>query len=160
MHYAFLDEAGDVGSATGATTTVVVAVVVVAHPERLRKAVTRTRKALRRTLRTLPELKASRVAPRLIQKLLRRAVEIGFQAIAVVVDKRTVPMPDDPDDLYRRACIQAVRAVLTRFGPVTLTVDRRYTRAALRTRLNQALHAGVAGIAPLVDIVHRDSRQE
>lgn len=160
MNHGFLDEAGDVGLTSGATSTVIVVVVVVAHPERVRKAVTKTRKSLGRSLRLLPELKASALDPRLTSKLLTHAVKIGFDAVAVVIDKRIVPIPEDPEDLYRRACVRAVQEVLTRFGPLTLTIDRRYTTEKLRIRLNRMIETGIEGTTQLLSITHVESQQE
>lgn len=88
MKYGFLDESGDVGYTREAGNNLVVVIVVVGHPERLRKAVTKTRKDLSRSFDVLPELKAADSDPRLVRKLLTHAVKIGFDAVAWALFQR------------------------------------------------------------------------
>jgi hypothetical protein len=161
VKYGFLDESGDVSYAPGAADNLVVAVVVVGHPERLRKAVVRTRKGLGKRFRTLPELKATRDAPRLVEKLLVRVIDIGFDAVAVVADKRRIVPPEDPEALYRQVCARAVREALTRFGSLSLTLDRRYTAARQQHQLGAALVAcleNMEGVALAIE--YEDSQKE
>lgn len=101
MKYGFLDEAGDVAYAAGATATFI-------------KAVVKARKAWRQILQNAPELKAAHNIPRITETLLRHAVEIGFDAVAVVVDKGKISQPENPEELYRLACGRAVREALVR----------------------------------------------
>lgn len=122
-----------------ATATFIVVVVVVGSPERLGKAVVKTRKAWRRHVRGMSELKASHQPVRLTETLLEHAVKIGFDAVAVVVDKSRVAQPNDPEELYRTACGQALREALERFGSLSLKLDRRYTSARPQHLLTQAL---------------------
>lgn len=160
MKYGFLDEAGDVGYTAGATDTFIVAVVVVGNSERLRKAVTKTRKLLGKSLRDLPELKAAGNDPRLVQKLLLHAVRIGFEAVAVVIDKKQFPRLLDPEDLYRYACTRAVRQVVEQFGPLSLMVDRRYKTKRLRDQLDQALKDGIGDLGIPLSVQHEDSQRD
>jgi len=139
VKYGFLDEAGDVAYTARATATFIVVVVVVGNPERLGKAVVKTRKAWRRHVRGMSELKASHQPVRLTGALLQHAVEIGFDAVAVVVDKSKTARPDNPEGLYRLACGRAVREALDRFGSLSLMLDRRYTSARPQHLLKQEL---------------------
>jgi len=160
VRYGFLDESGDVGYTRKAGDNLVVVIVVVGHPERLRKAVTKTRKDLSRGFDVLPELKAADSDPRLVRKLLTHAVKIGFDAVAVIINKRRFPRPRDFEDLYRYACARATREAVERFGLLTLTVDRRYTKKKLRDRLNQAITTGIKGLGIPLTIQHEDSKKE
>jgi len=160
VRYGFLDEAGDVGYGAGASGKFIVVVVVVGHAERLRKAVTKTRKALVRHLRDLPEMKATHNTPRVNEKLLTRAVEIGFDAVAVVINKGFFPRPQDSEDLYRYACARAVREALERFGPLTVTLDKRDKTEERRRRLDRAIHAVVEDLDTPLKLQHVESHQE
>ena len=160
MRYGFLDESGDVAYTLEAGNTLIVAVVVASHPEALRKAVTKTRKALGKRARNLPELKAADSDPRLVQKLLTHAVGIGFDAVGVVLDKRQIPEPDDPEELYREACAVAVREVVRQWGSVSVVLDRRYTKRQLREKLEQALEGGVEDLGITMILRHEDSTRE
>ena len=161
MNYGYLDESGDVGYVTGSSGHLVIAVVVVGRPDRLRNAVTRTRKSLGKRLRDIPELKATHDAPRPVEKLLARAVETGFEAVAVVIDKRKIAPPEDPEELYRISCARVVLEALERFGSLSLTLDRRYTASRQQHQLREALVAslgGMRGVALMVE--YGDSKKE
>lgn len=162
MKYGFLDEAGDTGYTAGATDHFIVVVIVVGHPKRLRKAVTKTRKSLTKPLRSLPELKATQNTLRYTQKLLGHAVRIGFDAVAMVIDKRRFPQPRDHEDLYRYACARVVRESVSRFGSLTLTLDKRYTTPDLRRQLNDAIVREVEHLKESMVLVieHEDSKDE
>ena len=72
MKYGFLDEAGDVGVGPRSSRVLVVAVVLTASPQSLRREVKRFRTRLRKKKQQLPELKASRSAPAWNRKRLER----------------------------------------------------------------------------------------
>ena len=160
MRYGFLDEAGDVGYGVRSSGKFIVAVVVVGHPERLGKAVTKTRKALGKRLRNIPEMKAAGGDPRLTQKLLTRAVEIGFDAVAVVIDKALFPRPLDAEDLYRYACARAVREALERFGPLTVTLDKRDKMEERRRMLDRVIEAVAEELDIPLKLQHVESHRE
>ena len=154
MEFGFLDEAGDVAYSQGATSHFIVAVVVVGHPERLRKAVVRTRRTFGRQLKGASELKASHNVPRITERLLQHAARIGFESVAVVADKRLFSPPSDPEDLYRTACARAAREALQHFGALSLTLDRRYTSLKLQRRLDEALVASMADLEGVTLAIH------
>lgn len=160
MRYGFLDESGDAAYTDEAGDNLVVVVVVVGHPERLRKVVTKARKGLGRGLGVLPELKAADSDPRLVGKLLTCASKIGFEAVAVVIHKSTFPRPQDSESLYRYACARAAREAVERFGLSSLTMDRRYTKRKLRDRLDQAITSGLRDLGVNLAIHHEDSKKE
>lgn len=161
MKYGFLDESGNVGRGPGSSSHLIVAVVVVGNPERLRKAVVKTRKAFSRQVKEAAELKAMQNDPRITERLLTHAVEVGFEAIGVVADKSKFPSLLHPEDLYRSVCARAVREVLTRFGALSLTIDQRYTARKLQRQMDQMLTACIQdmrGIALAFN--YQDSRRE
>ena len=161
MRYGFLDEAGDVGYSAGAAGHFVVVVMVVGNPDGLRKAVKKVRRDFGRHLKTASELKAAQNAPRITRRLLTRAVEAGFEALAVIVDKRKTAPPADPEDLYRDTCARAVREALERFGSLTLTLDKRYTTFKLQNQLNDTLAACMEGMSGIALATHyEDSERE
>jgi len=160
VKYGFLDEAGDVGYTRGASNHFLTVVVVVGQPDRLRKAVTRTRKSLGKQLRNIPELKAARGNMRIVEKLLLQADRTGFEAIAVIIDKRRFPRPRELEDLYRYACSRVVREALVRFGALLLTLDKRYTNPELRRRLDFFLAHGIEDLGTTLAIEHEDSAAE
>jgi len=160
VKYGFLDEAGDVGYADRSSTHLLTVVVVVDQPDLLRKAVARTRRSLGKRLRNIPELKGARGNVRIVEKLLRQADRAGFDAVSVIVDKRRFPRPQILEDLYRYACTQVVREALKRFGPLSLTLDKRYTNPELRQRLNSSLATGVEDLGTTLAIEHADSATE
>jgi len=53
--WAFADETGDVGRALGSSRYLIVAIVLTRNPRSLRKTVTKTRKHLRKKLKSIPE---------------------------------------------------------------------------------------------------------
>lgn len=158
--YGFLDESGNTRYGSTDSRFLIVSLVVVGYPERLRKAVTKTRKSLGKRLRDLPELKAATGDPRVVHKLLGRAVEIGFDAVAVILDKNSFPQPLEPEDLYRYACSTVVRAALERCGPLSLILDKRYKTDRQRQQLEQAIRTGVEDADMIRDILHEESHKE
>jgi hypothetical protein len=160
VRYGFLDESGDVAYTAEAGNTLVVAVVVANHPDALRKAVTKTRKALGKRARHLPELKAADSDPRLVRKLLTHAVGMGFEAVGVILDKRQILEPEDPEELYRETCAVAIREIVQRWGSVSVILDRRYTKRQLREKLERVLEDGVESLGHTMVLRHEDSTRE
>ena len=160
MKHGFLDEAGDVGYARGASNHFLTVVVVVGQPDPLRRAVARTRKSLGKRLRNIPELKAARGTVRIVEKLLQQANRTDFDAVAVIIDKRRFPRPQVLEDLYRYACSRVVREALIQFGALSLTLDKRYTNPELRRRLDFFLAHGIEDLGTTLAINHEDSATE
>jgi len=161
VKYGFLDESGNVGRGPGSSAHLIVVVVVVGNPERLRKAVVKTRKAFSQQVKDAPELKAIQNTPRITQRLLTHAVEVGFDAVGVVANKSKFTSLVHPEELYRNVCSRVVREVLTRFGSLSLTIDQRYTARKLQHQMDQMFTACVQdmrGIALAFN--YQDSRRE
>ena len=126
----------------------------------MRKAVARTRRSLGKRLRSIPEFKAARGNVRMVEKLLQQANRTSFDAIALIIDKRRFPRPQNLEDLYRYACVHVVREALIRFGSLFLTLDKRYTNPELRRRLDFFLVHGVEDLGTTLAIEHEDSATE
>jgi len=159
MKYGYLDEAGDVGRTEGASRHLVVALVVVANPEPLRKSVTRTRKSLGKKLKQIPEFKAKHTPKRITAKLLRRVVEAESEIVAAILDKQQVTQPEDPEDWYRGLCAQVIQQCIARHPLLHLVVDQRYTNPTLRQRLVEAIVGGIT-LPHAISFEHADSTQE
>ncbi len=159
MKYGYLDEAGDVGRTEGASRHLIVAVVV-ANPEPLRQAVTRTRKSLGKKLKQIPEFKAKHTPKRITAKLLRRVGGAEAEIVAVILDKQQVTQPEDPEDWYRGLCTQVIQQCLARHPTLHLVVDQRYTNPTLRQRLVEAIVGGITQQHAIISLEHADSTQE
>ncbi len=160
MVFGYLDESGDVGLTTVSGRFLVVALIVTPQPEKLRRAISKTRKSLGKHLQNLPEFKAADSDIRVTQKLLDHAVKIGFGAMVGVVDKTKQNYRDDLEDLYRIACARIVEEALMKFGALTVTFDRRYTKPTLRDQLEQVIGLQVENLGRTLIIRHEDSRRE
>ncbi|MBM4422466.1 MAG: DUF3800 domain-containing protein [Chloroflexi bacterium] len=154
------DEAGDTGSSGYSSRYLVVAGIVCASLEPLRRLVARTRKTLGKKLRNVPELKARHSTPRLTAQFLGRIAELDIEIFAAGLDKRAVPRPQDPEDWYRRAYAEAVRQALAHHEQITLTMDNRYTKAALRDKLVQFIAAYSQRSGTALTFVYADSHRE
>ena len=160
MKHSFLDEAGDVGRAKGATRYLIVVAIITGNPHWLRKAVIKTRKGLRKKLKQIPELKAKRTPKKVVAKLLRYIATLNVEIVAVVLDKESRPYPSDPEDLYRTTCARAVRRCLERHPRLALTLDKRYTNQRLRDKQEQVIAEEVGDLSAFLLLKHSESGQE
>jgi len=159
--YGVLDEAGDVGHAEGSSRYLVVAIVVVSNVNVLRKAVARVRKSIHKRRRDIPEFKAFKTDPRLTRRLLHNLAQLDCEIIAMVIEKQPRKAPDDTEDLYRRVCACAVRQCLERHPQLSLYVDRRYTKPALREKWNRVVLEKLGDLQRVIlSIEHSASEEE
>jgi len=163
--WAFADETGDVGRVFGSSRYLIVAVILTRNPRSLRKTVTKTRKHLRKKLKSIPELKAKRTPKKIVARFLRYIAELDIEIVAVILDKHTAPTYPEPEEWYRLVCAEAVRHCLEQYAWLKLAVDRRYTNENLRDRLEQSILVGAASTSErttvgLIRIEHSDSVQE
>ena len=160
MKYGFLDEAGDVGYSEKSSRFLLIVILLTDHPQKLRRAVAKIRKGLGRKLKELPELKAYATPRRIVEKLLRMIAQMDVEIVASVVDKRGIRRPSDPEDLYRGACVEAIRACLRRAPNLSLYLDKRYTNRKLRDRQNQSIAEGIADMGATLVLQHIESERE
>ena len=154
------DETGDTGRRAGSSRYLVVAGIICANLEPLRKAIGRTRKSLGKELRHIPELKAWHTPPKITQQLLGRIAALEVEICAAILDKHSVKVADDAEDWYRRVYTEAVRQALAHHAHVTVTMDKRYTKMALQDKLTQAIVAGAQRPGVTLSFVYADSQKE
>ena len=158
MHYAYLDESGDVAPFSG-SRFLVVAMLVTESPRAIELHVKRARQSLGRKARQ-DELKATWSEPQMIERLLSSIAQEDVQVVAVVVDKRAIVRPPtESEEIYRTAVARAVRHCLARWPQLRLYLDKRYTNFKLRQALEHAVGAALPpGSQQALLIWHGDSR--
>jgi len=142
LQIAYLDESGTVTPFRPAERFLVIAVV--AGNERVSRACALHVQRLRRKEHLPPgrELKASQASPAQVLTLLSAIAEEDMAIVAVVLDKRGVyRAPDDAEDWYRETAARACYHCASRWPDLTITLDKRYTKRALRQRLEEAIRA-------------------
>jgi len=138
-----VEEAGDVGFSAGSSRYFLVIVLVTDDIVALRRAVTRTRKQLRRKLKNIPEFKAFKTAPRVIRRLLTNALASDWSVIASIVDKSLLKRQDDSEELYRRVAVAAIQRATREGGTFSAVFDKRYTNWRQWQQLTDALSAAL-----------------
>lgn len=158
MHYAYLDESGDVAPFSG-SRFLVVAVLLTGSPRAIELHVKRARQSLGRKARQ-DELKATWSEPPIIERLLGSIAQEEVQIVTVIVDKRAIVRPPpESEAIYRTAVARAVGHCLARWPQLHLYLDRRYTTARQRQALEQALIGALPpGSQQALLIWHEDSR--
>lgn len=158
MHYAYLDESGDVAPFS-VSRFLVVAMFITESPRAIELHVKRARQSLGRKKRQ-DELKATWSEQPVIDRLLNSIAQEGVRIVAVVVNKRVIVRPPaEPEEIYRAAVARAVGHCLARWPQLHLYLDRRYTTSKQRQALEQAVIAAVPpGSQRALLIWHEDSR--
>lgn len=149
MHYAYLDESGTVTPFRASECFLVIAIL--AASQKASRALELHAKRLRKRAK-LPigeELKASSATPRQRKRLLQAIATEHVAIVAVIIDKRNVyQKPDDPEEWYREAASLAARHCASRWPQLRrLILDKRYTKEALRHRLEETIRAKLQGLA-------------
>ena len=143
LHYGFLDESGDVVPFTG-SDFLVVAVLLTSRPRPIALHVKRAFRSISKRLE-ISEFKAARVPEVGIERLLIKLAGEDMAIVAVVTDKRgMVKLPDDPEEMFRRAAALVVRHCTARWPRLALIIDKRYTKPAQRQRLDKAIRETVS----------------
>ena len=77
--------------------------------------------------------------------------------MAIIVDTRhIVRPPEDPEDIYREAAVQAVKHAVARWPRIDLCLDKRYTVKRLRYRLEKEIREGIAHLHQEVVIIRQE----
>ena len=155
MRYGFLDESGNVDPFSG-TRFLVVAVLSTAAPRPIELHVKRARKRLGK--KPAPsEMKASTSEPKIVERLLKAIAQEGVEIVAVIVDKQSILRPPgDPEDIYRMAVAKVIRHCVERWPRSTFYLDKRYTKRALRYRLEEASREGLVGVPQEVVLIRQE----
>lgn len=158
MHYAYLDESGDVAPFSG-SRFLVVAVLVTEPPRPIELHVKRARQSLGRRM-PAEELKATWSKPLVVERFLSSIAQEDVQVVAVVVDKRAIVRPPaDVEDIYRTAVARTVRHCLVRWPQCHLYLDKRYTNPKLRHVLERVVSGALISAADARLLIwHEDSR--
>jgi hypothetical protein len=159
MHYAFVDESGSTAS-SDTSHILVVAVLGTEEPIDIRRVIHRYQKNNRSSLPS-GELKARKLEPAKVKKLLGKVAHSPIQIVAVIVDPYILNHPpQDPEDIYRWAVARAVYLIVERYPSVEIVLDRRYTKEELRFELEKAIRKAIIDIPEqYVLIRHDDSNQ-
>jgi len=160
LYYAYLDESGTVTPFKASECFLVIAIV--AGTRGISRFLEYQVKKLRRKAR-IPageEIKASLASHRQREKLLLKIASEDIAIIAVILDKRHVYRePEDPEDWYREGASLAVWHCAKRWPDLSLIVDKRYTSAALRSKLEGAIQSKLGELdSARVTIQQIDSR--
>jgi len=159
MHYAFIDESGSTAP-TETSHILVVAVIGTKEPIAIHRIIHRFQK---RYISSLPsgELKARKLEPAQIKKVLGKLAQSPIQIVAVIVDPFILNHPpQDPEDIYRWAVSRAVHHLVELYPSIEIVLDRRYTKETLRFELEKAIRQAIIGIPEqYVLIRHDDSSQ-
>jgi len=155
MRYGFLDESGDADPFSG-TRFLVVALISTAASRPLELHVKRARKSLSK--KPAPsEMKASTSEPKIVERLLKAIAQENVEIVAVIVDKQSILRPPgDPEDIYRMAVTRVIRHCVERWPRVTFHLDKRYTKKALRYRLEEAIREGLVGVPQEVVLIRQE----
>ena len=146
LHYAYLDESGDVTRFSG-SRYLVVAALIARNPRPVELYVKRARESLGRKARP-DELKASGLEAAVVKRLLTTIADEDIEIVAVIVDKQAILRPPtDPEDIYREAVTRVVMHCVKRHPRLECFLDKRYTKSTLRDQLERAIRSGIADVA-------------
>lgn len=160
LWFGYLDESGDVALFSG-TQFFLIAILLAVNPRPIELHIKRARKALGRKAR-IDELKASQVKNEVTTRLLQALATEKIEIVAVIVDKQAILRPpDEPEDIYREAVTRGIRYCVERHSHIEFHLDKRYTQAGLRQRLERSIREKIAHIPEQVVLLYQDdSRQE
>ena len=159
LHYAFLDESGST-AATGASHLLVVCALATKTPAEIHKIIRRFQKKAGFSL-PAGELKARKMEPAKIEKVLTGLAQAPIQIVAVIVDPYILAHPpQDPEDIYRWAVSLAVSHVVERYASVEIVLDRRYTKEALRFELEKAIRQALIGFPEQYVLIRQDDSSQ
>lgn len=143
LHHAFLDESGGVSVAVPGERFLIIAVLVTGQPRSLELVIKRAFKRYGGSP-TSGEMKAAHSADKTVRWILAAIARQDAEIVAVVVDKRGIKPPKDPEDLYRWAAARAIRLCVERWPWLEVTVDRRYMHEHLRRKLEWHIREEIA----------------
>jgi hypothetical protein len=101
-------------------------------------------------------MKAAHSKEKTIRWILEAIAREEVEIVAVVLDKRgIVKSPKDPEDLYRKAVVKAIRLCVERWPWLKVTLDKRYTHEYLRQKLEWQIRERIADIKGQAVMIHQ-----
>jgi hypothetical protein len=159
LYYAFMDESGTVGVPNG-THFLVIAALIVENPRDLEVLVRRAMKKFGSDL-TAGELKAAHSSQKTNLRMLEMTAAYAVGVVAVVVDQTAISIPpEDPEEIYRLAVTRVIHILLERFTKIDVCIDKRYTNAAFRDRLEQHIRENIMDVYPQMALIRQESSHE
>ena len=135
--YVFIDESGDLGRF--GTRFFVMVAVEVADPAPLSRIMKRLReRKLKKSVRTIPELKAAKTPPPIRKLVLELIAKVDCKIRAVIVEKAKTPDSalTNQNRIYNALCGMLCHDLE---GSVHIVIDKKYTEAASRRELDEYL---------------------
>ena len=145
LHFAFVDEAGNV-ALSRQNHTLVVAALGTETPQSVNKLIRKTQKKYGSALAS-GELKAKKAGGRLVDKILHELAQEPVEVFSVIVKQQVLErMTDNPEALYRRATTLLVRKLAARHPRLEIVMDQRYTTPHLRYLLEKGIREGISDL--------------
>jgi hypothetical protein len=159
IYHAFVDESGSTAP-TEASQMLVVAVLGTEEPVETSRVIHRIQKKDGHSL-PIGELKARKLKPTTIKKVLEKLAQTPVQIVAVIVDPYILlHPPKDPEDIYRWAVSRAVYHLVERFPSVEIVLDRRYTKELLRFELEKAIRQAIIHIPEQFVLIRQEDSSQ
>jgi len=157
LHFAFVDETGNVALARHNHILVVAALGM----ERSHSVARIIRKAQKKYGSSLAsgELKAKKTQAALTEKLLKALALESIEIFSVIIDRRIIERPPkDPEDIYRWAAARLAEKLVRRYPSIEIVMDRRYTKEHLRDLLERKIRERISPLPQhYVMITQKDS---
>jgi hypothetical protein len=158
LHYAFLDESGTVGAATG-THFLVVSVICGNRVRDIELPVQRAQKKFGTSLAS-GEMKASSSREEVILRLLKALIKEDIEIVAVVIDQKAITRPPlDGEDIYRKAVSRVVHHLVERWPRIEICLDRRYTNDKLRFDLERRIREEIIDLPQKIVLIRQQNSQ-
>lgn len=155
LHYAFIDETGNV-ALSDQSHVLIVAALCADDPRAIDRIVRKVQKKYGSPLAS-GELKAKKASDKLVFTLLEALAKEPIEIFATVIDRRLLENPpQDPEDIYRWAVTRLIRKLASRFPRIEITLDRRYTNEHLRHLLEVAIRDGLSDLPRQVVLIQQE----
>jgi len=145
LHYAFIDESGNVAFSRQ-NHILVVAALGIDNSRIITRIIRKIQKKYGSSLSS-GELKAKKSDDALTENLLAALAHEPIEIFSVIVDRRIIEQsPKDPEDIYRWAVARLAAKLVKRYPRIEIVLDRRYTKEHLRYLLERAIREGISGL--------------
>ncbi|MBV5331003.1 DUF3800 domain-containing protein [bacterium] len=145
LHFAFIDEAGNVALSQH-NHTLVVAALCTETPQAINKLIRKTQKRYGSALAS-GELKATKADATLVDKILCELAREQIEVFSVMVERQILERTtDDPEALYRWVTTRLIRKLAARHPRLEIVMDQRYTTPHLRYLLEKDIREGISDL--------------